>query len=281
MSAADLRIERDRAAQLGQQAVDIARAGSYVAPSGRRVDISGPVQRACEGTRPYPPDAQLPEPVPDAFSTQRGAVNDTTLAAARWLIERGRRVAALNFAAATHPGGGFLHGARAQEEYLARSSALYACLVGQPMYEHHRALDSPLASDYAIYSPAVPIFRGDDHQLLEEPFTVSIVTCAAVHAGHVAPAERGQIEPAMRSRIHRILAIGAAHGHDAYVLGAWGCGAFGNDGRVIARLFGEALDGAFRGVFGDVVFAVTDWSEDQHFIRPFAERFGVLRWPDA
>ena len=57
------------------------------------------------------------------------------------------------------------------------------------------------------------------------------------------------------------------------VLGAWGCGAFGNDGRLIARLFHEAIDGEFRGVFQEIVFAITDWSDDKKFIGPFQKAF--------
>ena len=53
-----------------------------------------------------------------------------------------------------------------------------------------------------------------------------------------------------------LLAIAAAHGEQRLILGAWGCGVFGNDPAVVARMFREQLRGAFRGVFAEVVFAV-------------------------
>jgi uncharacterized protein (TIGR02452 family) len=73
--------------------------------------------------------------------------------------------------------------------------------------------------------------------------------------------------------VGRALAICAEQGHTRLVLGAWGCGVFANDPKVVARAFGAELDGAFAGVFEEVVFAVLDWSEERRFIRPFVERF--------
>jgi len=91
----------------------------------------------------------------------------------------------LNFASATHPGGGFLSGARAQEEYLARSSGLYACIRDNPMYAFHRSRSDPHYTNYAVYSPEVPVFRSDDGSLLDEPYTVGIITSPAVNAGRM------------------------------------------------------------------------------------------------
>jgi uncharacterized protein (TIGR02452 family) len=184
---------------------------------------------------------------------------------------------ALNFASATHPGGGFLTGSRAQEESLARSSGLYACLDGQPMYAFHQGRRDPLYTSYALYSPDVPVFRTDDGTLLEEPWRCSFITAAAVNAKAVLqrdPSRRPEIRQAMRERIHKVLAIATVHGHDTLVLGAWGCGAFGNDAEEIAELFREALAERFVGVFATVVFAVTDWSRERHFIGPFVRAFG-------
>ena len=53
-------------------------------------------------------------------------------------------------------------GARAQEEVLCRSSALFETLIGDMMYEEHRKRSLPDSTDWAIYSPNVPVFRTDD-----------------------------------------------------------------------------------------------------------------------
>ena len=58
------------------------------------------------------------------------------------------------------------------------------------------------------------------------------------------------------------------------MLGAWGCGAFGNDGNEVAKLFRKALEENYGGAFDYIVFAITDWSEDDRYISPFMRNFG-------
>jgi len=67
--------------------------------------------------------------------------NETTCGALARLATLGEgHLACLNFASARQPGGGFLAGAQAQEESLARASALYRCLLAQhEYYERQRA----------------------------------------------------------------------------------------------------------------------------------------------
>lgn len=271
-----MRIDRDFAAGLALDTIQILHAGSYRAPSGRRVAIGVLVEQAVRGTIAYPPDVSL---AAQAFSAVPSAIavsNETTLEAAQRWVETGQRVAALNFASATHPGGGFLAGARAKEESLARSSGLYACLEHQPMYGFHRARHDPLYTDYVIYSPDVPVFRTDAGALLEVPYLCSFITSAAANAyaaRNVAPDRVGDIGRAMQARIHRVLTVATLHPPDVLILGAWGCGAFGNDPRLIAGLFREALTGPFADAFPRVIFAITDWSADRRFIGPFADAF--------
>jgi len=124
-----------------------------------------------------------------------------------------------------------------------------------------------------IYSPDVPVIRGDDGALLEEPYVLSIITAAAVYANGVSSERRNYIPLVMWRRILRVLAIGVTYHHDGIVLGAWGCGAFGNDGTEIASLFCKALRDNFRGAYRRVVFAIVDWSPEKRFIRPFKDAF--------
>jgi uncharacterized protein (TIGR02452 family) len=238
------------------------------------VNLVEALEAAIDGTVEYPPGSSILEtPTPSGQVTEVRVRNTTTLDAAKELSDAGSNVVVLNFASAKNPGGGFLSGARAQEEYLCRSSGLFACLEGQPMYDYHRTRPGTLYTDYAIYSPDVPVIRDDRGDLLDHPWPVGVITCAAVNARHLFAEQQEEVEPAMRERINKVLAIGLAHGHDAIVLGAWGCGAFQIDATLMARLLAEALDGPFLGAYRQVTFAITDWSEERRFIGPFQETF--------
>ncbi|MCE9560986.1 MAG: TIGR02452 family protein [Planctomycetes bacterium] len=266
---------RARAATIARETLDILTAGRYENRSGTTVHVKHLVESARAGTETYPPDESLPRFVPTERPTAFQIVNDTTLEAARQLVADGFRPVALNFASARHPGGGFLGGARAQEESLCRASGLYPCINNNAMYRHHATLPGGWYSNYAIYSPDVPVIKDDTGELLEEPYLCGFVTSPAVNAGVIRDKDREPIHDEMRDRVEKVLTIMAGYGHDAAVLGAWGCGVFKNDPEVVAQLFSKALRGRFSGAFAKVVFAVLDSSEDRHFIGPFERRFGA------
>jgi uncharacterized protein (TIGR02452 family) len=273
MSTFTGQIDRIRAAQFGREAVVIGECGHYRAPSGLTIDIKALLRSAVKETVSYPPNAPVFGANAGQYDRIVEVVNETTLSAGKRLMEFGCHPVLLNFASATNPGGGFLNGARAQEEYLARSSCLYACIRSNAMYPFHRANYDPLYTDYVIYSPGVPVIRDDSGTLLEVPYTISMITCAAVNASQLPAARHQEIGPAMRRRICKVLSVGIAHKHDGIVLGAWGCGAFGNDGQEIAGLFHDALSSRFKGMYRRVIFAIVDWSPDRRFIGPFEEQF--------
>lgn len=234
---------------------------------GREVDLSATLAAMREGTRLHLP-AELAEAVaPEGGRATRFEVTgESTLAAAARLAGSGH-VAALNFASARNPGGGVANGARAQEESLARSSALYASLTLCPeFYEHHRSERSLLYSDRVIWSPGVPVYRDDRGGWLPEPLPVSFLTCAAPNRRMVE--RNGQegadaIARVLTARARGVLAVAAGHGVSHLVLGAWGCGVFGNRPDEVARAFAAHLrgEGDFAGVFERVVFAVLDRDE--------------------
>jgi uncharacterized protein (TIGR02452 family) len=264
-----LDIPRAVAAELGRSALRSTRDGYYTTTTGKNVVWSHLIKKACESKESIEPTATLPHVARARFDVTRVHVtNETTLEAARRLSMEGMRPLALNFANGIHPGGGFLSGARAQEEVLCRSSALFPTLEGDKMYLEHRKRSRPDSTDWAILSPSVPVFRMDDGVELEEPWLLSVVTCAAPVAHQIGQPQAGDL---LRQRIHRVLAIAQAFGHTTLVLGAWGCGAFGNDTRKTAIDFRSAIEGEFLGSFQEIVFAITDWSPERRFLGPFRD----------
>jgi uncharacterized protein (TIGR02452 family) len=213
--------------------------------------------------------------------------NCTTLAATQQLHGRygPPRVLALNFASARNPGGGFLSGSQTHEESLARASGLYAAVSRMTdYYEANRREKSALYTDHMIYSPLVPVFRDDADGLLDEPWTVSMITAPAVNAGVVRarePQNVARIRDVIGRRIEGVLALAAHYGLDALVLGAWGCGVFANDPSEVADLFAGHLlgRGRYANALTEVVFAILDRRGD--VIRPLADAFAGSSEPSV
>ena len=268
---------------LARQTVAIVEAGVYVAPSGRIVSIQESVRRAAAGIRLYGPD---PLPLPGVSSssdrmTRVEVTGESGLAAARHLLrDEGLPREVLNCASARHPGDGFLNGASAQEESLCRASALYVCLLGAPeYYDDQRNHRDVFYTDRVIVSPHMPVFRNDSGGLLEEPHHVSFLTAAAPNAGVIArerPEALACIAAVLRARSAQVLAVAAHEGLQHLVLGAWGCGVFGNSPLHVASAFRAHLDdGKFANDFRRIVFAVLDPREDSPTRAAFNQVFST------
>ena len=279
-------IGRSSRIAMARQTVDFVARGAYELPGNRVVPIRDRVEACLAGTRHYPPEQLekirgevLGRPVSNvpAAIEVRG---ETTLAGIFRLQRKAHGpVAALNFASAKNPGGGFLNGSEAQEESLARSSALHASLLRAPeYYERNRALASLLYSDSMVWSPDCPVFRNDKGELLARPTVATFVSVAAPNAKAVrgrSPEELSLIEPTLLRRSEYILALFAWHGCAELVLGAWGCGVFGNDPVMVARAFATHLGpgGRWAGRFQRVVFSILDSSPNQDTLLAFQRVF--------
>jgi uncharacterized protein (TIGR02452 family) len=242
---------------IAEETVRIVEAGRYPAPDGGEVELASELAAAAAGTCLYLPGDPVAAAAPAKGMPVLEVTGETTLAAARRL---GGEVACLVFASARTPGGGFLKGAQAQEESLARASALHACQRMAPQfYGFHRQQPDLRYSDRVIYSPAVPVFRDDDGRLLSRPYFASFLTAAAPNLAAITatqPESAATVPAMLGSRAVRVLQIAAGHQHRRLVLGAWGCGVFGNDPVVVATAFAEALDQVR--CFDHIVFAVYD-----------------------
>jgi uncharacterized protein (TIGR02452 family) len=249
--------------------------GRYVNARHEAVDISTMLADAREGTilhalgDPFEAPVQRP-------ATSISVTAESTLDALIRLDGRGH-IGCLNFASAKNPGGGFLGGAQAQEETLARASGLYPCLLEVPEhYDRNRANRSCIYLDLAIYSPLVPFFRNDNGAWLDRPVLASVITCAAPNAGALKKQNKydGEgVESTLRRRARLVLAIAAHYGIERLVLGAWGAGVFGNDPAMVADAFRSHLEGAFAGAFEEVVFAIYGGKGENH--DAFAAAFPV------
>lgn len=253
--------------QIAADTLSILDAGGYTLPSGW-VSVAEAQARSLAGTTLYTPDevrrltrAHLPSP---RHRTRVSVTSESTLeCCARLAGAPG--LAALNFASAKNPGGGFLGGAQAQEESLARSSGLYPTLLRCPdYYEANRRSGTLLYTDHLIRSPDVPVFRHDDGSLRSEPYTVTFLTSPAPNAGEASRRGEGPgVLPTLVRRAEQVLAVASDAGDRTLVLGAWGCGVFRNDPDQVARVFADLLGGAYAGAFEEVVFAILGRRDDR------------------
>jgi uncharacterized protein (TIGR02452 family) len=266
-----------------QEVLDIVEKGGFTNAAGQWMNIRSHVEQAVSGTRLYRPEdfdrlTAPPATAPVSVTATIEVTSETTQIAASRLIKEGcGDLVLLNFASARNPGGGFLNGAKAQEEDLTRCSALYHCLFSQrEYYESNRNQTSMLYTDHVIYSPRVPWFRTRSRDEPGEVFLASVITAPAPNAKQAllhgdTPA---MIQDALERRCGQVLGVARDNGHRALLLGAWGCGVFGNDPHLVAKAFKRWIEGPiFAGAFDRIVFAVFDRSDDQGTYRAFEEAF--------
>lgn len=189
----------------------------------------------------------------------------------------------LNFANPVNPGGGVRRGAKAQEEDLCRKSSLLFSLESnhaQRYYKYNKSLNTYMGSDAIILTPNVEIIKDVNGELLDESVIVSVMTCAApmITQGMEGLTEV-QYQKMFYNRICGILKCAAYWGYQALVLGAFGCGAFGNDANLVSDLFYKALkefnyDGMMaKDFFRRIDFAVLDRSSGQYNFNEFNRNF--------
>lgn len=189
----------------------------------------------------------------------------------------------LNLANPVTPGGGVVHGARAQEEDLCRKSSLYLSLKSEKAsayYDYNRSLGTYMGSDAVMIHPHVEIIKDESGALLPDSVVVAVMTCAApmIKYGFEGLTWK-QYETMLLGRITGMLKVAAYFGYKHLVLGAFGCGAFGNDAKVVSDLFYKALkefdfDGMRqKDMFRRIDFAVLDRTADQYNYKEFYRNF--------
>lgn len=218
----------------------------------------------------------LKTPIDNQFETEIVTKNCSTIEAIT--EERSGKIGVLNFASAKNPGGGFLGGASAQEESLARSSNLYETQIkDKTMYDFNRNQSSFLYSDYMIYSPNVLFWNDDNGNYFEKPFVADMITAPAPNKGamqqHNRKEEITATEEVFKKRMDKVFAIAAKQKIETLILGAWGCGVFRNEPKDVAYLFKEIIAEKYSGAFKKIVFAVFDNSDKKVNFKYFEDTF--------
>jgi len=205
----------------------------------------------------------------------------------RWADEtKEKPVLVLNFANPVNIGGGVFKGARAQEEDLCRRSSLLCSLETRhslKYYAYNRTLHTHMGSDAMIFSPEVEIFRDERGNLMDETVIVAVLTCAAPMISYsMEGMSENEYREMFYNRIVGVLKCAACFGYKDLILGAWGCGAFGNDARVVSVLFDDALKNlnwnglGTKDLFRNIIFAVRSRGEESYNFKEFNRHFGSV-----
>lgn len=273
--------------ETAQQVLQLLKQGSYEV-DGATVSFSDAQQASVEGTQLYTPD-RLTDLRSQDCPTRRptvSVIDGTTQVVAKSMSDsvsdRDNHIALLNFASARNPGGGFLNGAKAQEEDLCRCSGLYPCLLQcMNYYDANRKQDSLLYTDYMIFSPHVPFFktRGTG-ELLAKPFLVSVITAPAPNSGPFLRSNPGQSELLRATFVRRwqnVLCLANEQGVNHLLLGAWGCGAFGGDPTVASQTAREAVN-SHGCELDKIVFAIPNKGrQSKANLEAFRQTFDLTR----
>ena len=150
----------------------------------------------------------------------------------------------------------FLKGSKAQEEMLCHNSNLYPILNSfkDTYYAKNRSMHcEPLYAERALYTP--------DVMFMTPPINVfaDIITCAApnLRPNPMISVDLNQYAKIITRRTKFIRNILYMHPEaDIYILGAWGCGVFRNDARMVADAFMTAFHPCLNLNNKIIVFAV-------------------------
>lgn len=176
--------------------------------------------------------------------------------------------AVLNFASYKNPGGRFMDGSSAQEEALCHRSNLYNVLSSSyKMHEYYewnkKHLNKGLYLNRALYTPGI---------IFDEKYRADVITCAAPNfsaASRYQQVSREENDRVLKDRISFLMKVIAMHNVETVILGAWGCGVFGQDPATVANIFNDELK--VHGV-KNVIFAVIDEPTYKYFVDVFAAK---------
>jgi uncharacterized protein (TIGR02452 family) len=185
------------------------------------------------------------------------------------LAKASRRLCALNFANGEHVGGGYKHGATAQEEDLCRRiPSLYTTLYNASKAGHYpfgpctcKSAKQPGKYSDVLYTQDLVVARASEERgyaLLPASgqVTVSLVTAAAPNVNFAKEIYDLDL---MYNTIQSIFVAPLLEDPtvNTIIVGAWGCGAFGGQPEDVSSLFARAIKD-FGRLYDEIHFAIPE-----------------------
>lgn len=186
-----------------------------------------------------------------------------------------QKIAVLNFADYTNPGGGYLNGMMAQEEAICGQSDLYPIIISQKEYYEYnkKHMNRGLYQDRALYTPDV--LWGIS---VRPQAKTDVITCAAPRKSRIkyikgkSKAEfQYAANQAMQKRMTFVKHLAETEKVDTLILGAWGAGAFGFDAKEVAQIWQKAFEEPTS--IQNVIYAIIDDKRSNNALNAFKSTF--------
>jgi uncharacterized protein (TIGR02452 family) len=173
--------------------------------------------------------------------------------------DKGDHLAVLNFASYKSPGGKFLEGSSAQEESLCHESFLYNVISQFPHYyeNNNKAKNKALYLNRALYSKNIVFERNGMTRECD------VITCAAPNltaAKKYCNVSDNLNTETLINRCDFLLNILVEQKTETIILGAFGCGVFGQNPEEVANIFKDLILKKYNGVFKRIIFAIPSGS---------------------
>jgi hypothetical protein len=220
-------------------------------------------------------------------------------------------VCILNFASYKNPGGFYLGGSPAQEEFICHYSTLYPVLLQfrKVFYDRHQSsLNNGLYTSELLFSSDITLYAWNDENLVsqlsvthdsvtnmnlvafdmslmeqltyEEKKSSAVITCAAPNAGTARRYKRVtelEIYESLYDRINKVLCTAFDKHQKNLILGAFGCGVFQNNAVDVAQIFIQLLTTTYKGCFQEIVFAIPrDKTHNYEIFERLLEGKGII-----
>lgn len=258
-----------------------------------------------------PPASGLTSKPAESARTVRIVATDTLTAAhmlatsdgscSRTNQKKAPNVCILNMASPLRPGGGVLTGATSQEEFLCARTTLLPSL--KESFYRLPEFGGIYTHDVLVFRDASPLGQNTGELVPGERYWIDVISASMLRF----PELEGQDEEGKGGRLSKkdvgiadkkmkaLLRIAAAKGAKKLVLGAWGCGAYGNPVGDIARSWKKVLVGEMGidskrrkatetaelfEVVEEVVFAITTKSMAEDFAQHYGSGIQVEAGPN-